>query len=285
MAGSEIIDACTCTDGRQRRQQERAARQELLEQAALLSRRLAHDFGNVLTPIIGFCELALAQGNVSASVLLRYLAEINRSAQGGSQLTQQLQAFSRRQPAANPLGSLTTVLDEEETRLRTLENGTVRCQVQVVPDLPPVALDQEALRQIVAALLDNAREAIGPNGSITVAAQAVVLSEADCHDYYGTLHPGPHVLLCVQDTGPGLSEEAQRRLFVEPFYTSKARRRGFGLSVAYGLLSAHHGGLDVSNAPAGGAIASVLLPVAVSGCTCCHEIPAGVEPVSALPHR
>jgi CheY-like chemotaxis protein len=51
-------------------------------------------------------------------------------------------------------------------------------------------------------------------------------------------------------------------LFAEPFYTGKARRRGFGLAVAYGLLSAHHGGLSIANGPRGGAVARILLPVA-----------------------
>jgi CheY-like chemotaxis protein len=51
-------------------------------------------------------------------------------------------------------------------------------------------------------------------------------------------------------------------LFVEPFFTNKARRQGFGLAVAYGLLSAHRGGLSVANAPHGGALARVLFPVA-----------------------
>jgi signal transduction histidine kinase len=77
-------------------QLERAARQERLEAAARLTRRLAHDFGNVLTGILGFSELALGQQVPAHSVLFNYLTEVHRGAEAGAQLTQQLRLFAGR---------------------------------------------------------------------------------------------------------------------------------------------------------------------------------------------
>src|SRR6185437_14915586 len=129
--------------------------------------RLAHDFGNVLTGILGFSELALSQQIPSGSSLHSYLAEVHRGAQGGAQLTQQLRLFSRRQ-AGNPRpSSLPIVLAEEETRLRSLGNA-VHLRIHLPPDLPPVALDADNLQQVLSALLGNAYEAIVGPGAVSV---------------------------------------------------------------------------------------------------------------------
>ncbi len=144
-----------------------------------------------------------------------------------------------------------------------------------------MAFDPDNLRQVLGAVLDNAREAVEEKGTVTITARAVRLSDADCLECYGSLRPGPHVEVSVCDSGPGLSEEAQRRLFVEPFYTGKSRRRGFGLAVAYGLLSAHRGGLSVTNTPRGGAVARILVPTTAGPATVVAEAAPAVTTKAA----
>jgi signal transduction histidine kinase/ActR/RegA family two-component response regulator len=241
-------------------QLERSIRQQNMEQAAGLARRLAHDFGNVLTGILGFSELAMAHPQPPAAPLARFINEIYRSAQAGAQLTHQLQLFSRRQVSSQRQGLIPAVLADEAARFRSAAGDKVRWDSSVGDDLPPVALDPDHLRQVLGAVLDNAREAMGEQGTVTITARSMRVSDADCLDYYGSLRPGPHVEITVCDSGPGLCDEAQRRLFLEPFYTSKSRRRGFGLAVAFGLLSGHRGGLSITNGPHGGVIARVLVP-------------------------
>ncbi len=250
------------TSGRWVKQLEQRVRQQNLEQAAALTRRLAHDFGNVLTGILGFSELALAHPQPVSGPLYRFLDEIYRSAQAGANLTHQLQLFSRRQAVSHRNGSLATVLAEEETRFRSEAEGSIRWESSIAADLPLVAFDLDPLREVLRAVFDNARDAVAEQGTVTVSAQCVLLSESDSLEHYGYLRPGPHVEVCVRDSGPGLSQEAKRRLFVEPFFTSKARRRGLGLAVAYGLLSAYHGGMSLSSKPGEGVVVKVLLPVA-----------------------
>ena len=247
--------------GRFEKQLDRQVRQQCLEQAATLSRRLAHDFGNVLTGILGFSELAVAHPQPASAQLSRFIDEIYSCAQAGANLTYQLQLFSRRQKPSGRKGSLLTLLAEEEVRFGSPGGSKVNWQSSVPIDLPKVAMDQDPLRDVLRAVIDNAREAIVGQGTVTVSACTVLISEADCLDYFGNLLPGLHVEIRVSDSGPGLSEEAQRQLFVEPFFTTKARRRGFGLAVAYGLLSSNHGGFDLSQSPLGGVLARVLIPV------------------------
>jgi signal transduction histidine kinase/ActR/RegA family two-component response regulator len=254
-------------------QLDRAGRQQRLENAAQVARRLAHDFGNVLTSIIGFTELALAQQVPANTPLHSYLTEVHRSAQSGAQFTHQLRLFSRRQPGSSSCCPLHVVLVEEEARFRSASAGTANLRVALAPDLPSLAIDADHLRQVLAVLLDNARDAVvgspqsaagGAVREVGVSARLVVLAEADCRDLFGDARPGAHVEISVTDNGPGLSAEARRLLFAEPFFSTRPRRRGFGLSIAYGILRAYRGGLDVSAQPGGGTIARILLPVGIA---------------------
>lgn len=241
-------------------QLERAARQQRLEAAADVARRLAHDFGNVLTGILGFSELALAQSTEPAAVLHRYLEEVYRSAQNGAQFTHQLRLFSRRHPVSPKPCALAAALREEETRIRA-QGGDIPFHATLPADLPLLAIDAEHLQQVLAALLDNARDAAGPAGSVRISARTAFLTTADCLDRFGDLRPGEHVEIAIADDGPGLTPEARQRLFADPFFTTRPRRRGLGLATAYGILHAHRGGLRLANGPNGGVLAEISVPI------------------------
>jgi signal transduction histidine kinase/ActR/RegA family two-component response regulator len=242
------------------RQLARAAQQKRLEDAALVARRLAHDYGNVLTPILGFSELALSQGSLSAQ-LRGYLNELQACSQNGVALTNQLRLFGRREQVSGGSCRLGGPLLEEENRLWPLLGSRV-LRLEIPPDLPAVGLDHASLRHVLGALLDNAREALTGPGTITLTARMTRLSLADCLDAYGSLQPGDHVEIRIADTGPGLSPEAAQKIFAEPFFTTKPRGRGYGLAVAFGVLRTHRGGLLVRSNAGGGVTAHVFLPVA-----------------------
>jgi signal transduction histidine kinase/DNA-binding NarL/FixJ family response regulator len=276
------------------RQLDRAARQQRLEQAAQITRRLAHDFGNVLTGILGFSELALSQHVAPNSILFNYLSEVHKGAQGGASLTQVLRLFSRRQAVPTRSCTLQNVLPDAEARLRQAAGTSVRFQANLPQDLPTVGMDAEQLRQVLIPLLDNAREAVSGPGQpadfkpeITLTARVVELDSLRCRDYFGDAQPGRHLEVVVADNGPGLSPEAQRKIFAEPFFSSRSRRRGFGLASAYGVLCAHRGGLDLRSRAASnghsecrGAEARFVIPVAQSPVV---EVPAPPSAPSARP--
>jgi CheY-like chemotaxis protein len=128
--------------------------------------------------------------------------------------------------------------------------------------LPRAAIDAGPLRQVLAVLLENARDAMQAAGAVSVASRAVDLSADDCLNLYGDARPGSYVEIAVTDAGPGLSADVAKRLFADLFFTNKPRRRGFGLAIAYGILHAHHGGLRLRPAPTGGTIAEIYVPIA-----------------------
>ena len=209
------------------KQLDRSVRQQRLEAAARLVRRLAHDFGNVLTGILGFSELSLAQQISPHSPLHAYLTEVYRAAQNGAQYTNQLRLFARRQSAANRSAGLATVLAEEEKRLRPVLGAAVRLDIDIPPDLPAAAIDTEQLRHLLGIALDNAREAIAGPGVITVSVRPIQVSAGEARDLFGDVQPGGYLEITVADTGGGLTPDIHRQLFAEPFFTTKPRKKGF----------------------------------------------------------
>jgi signal transduction histidine kinase/ActR/RegA family two-component response regulator len=242
-------------------QLQRVTRQRRLEDAAIVTRRVSHDLGNLLTGVLGFTELAQAQVE-PASPAHVYLQELFHAVQQATQVTARLRSFSRRTTVPFKPGDLRSALAEQEARLKHAELESFR--ISAAPELPPVAASAETLKTILGHVVDNAREAITGAGAITLTARPVQLTAAECLDLYGEASAGPHVEITVTDDGSGLSAEARQRLFAEPLFTDKPRHRGLGLAVVYGLLCAHHGGLDVAPGPDRGTVVRLYLPAAAS---------------------
>jgi signal transduction histidine kinase len=244
-------------------QLDRAVRQDRMENANLVVRRLAHDFGNVFTSLLGFSELSLSQHLPANSPLHRYLTELSHSAQDGAQLTHKLRVLSRRQAQSVRATPPTPLLTSEEARFRSQMPEGVQFTAEITADLPPVAIDTVHLQMVIGELLENAREAVGTAGRIRLVVRPVVLSREDCLDLYGAARAGTYLEFRIEDDGPGLCEQARQRLFRDPFYSSKNRKGGFGLATAYGILAAHQGGLQlVERADATGVTARALVPLA-----------------------
>ena len=235
-----------------------------MQDAGVISGRVAHAFDNVLTGILGFAELTLTQTEPRSSVR-GFIEEVLRAAQNGVELTQQLHLFSRCAiPTAGPT-TLAYAIEEEDARQRGLLESTVSFTVRIDPDLPPVAIDGGLLRQVLGQLLDNAREALTGPGTITLTARRAVLGPNAVAGLWGQPQPGPCVEVAVTDSGPGLSADTRRRLLHEPFFTTKPRHRGLGLPVVYRILEAHRGCFRIESEPGQGTTVRLFLPLAADG--------------------
>lgn len=233
--------------------------EERLEDATAIAGRLAHAFDNVLTGIVGFAELTLGLTSTD-SAPHQYVSEVLRAAQLGVQFTQQLHALSRCSSAGNGPTALGLVVADEEMRLLQTVKPVVRVQFALPAELPAVALDADALRQLLGNLLDNAVESLLSEGAVTTTARQTEITSGA--DWFANPAPGAYVEIAVADTGSGLSAEARQRLFVEPFFTTKPRHRGLGLPVVCRIVSTHQGGFRLEPGAKGGTVARVLLPAA-----------------------
>lgn len=233
-----------------------------LTDAALIAGRMAHDFDNILTGIIGFSDLAtplLPAGSQAA----KFVAEISKVGQRGIVFTQQLHQLSRSgQVKPNPT-AVAAVVAKEETRLKALSLSNHYFEKDVPANLPPVAIEAGLLQATLAHLIENGIEASPQGGTVRVAAHVVELSDADARDYLGRPGTGPHLLVTIADTGTGIKPEVRRRLFLDPFYTTKVRHRGLGLAIVYRVLCVHKGGIQIEPARTGpGTLVRVVLPLA-----------------------
>jgi CheY-like chemotaxis protein len=232
-----------------------------METATLVTGRLAHDFGNILTGILGFAELSLTQLPAD-SPARHYVEEIVHNAQNGAGWIRKLQAFSRRTKPGNHSVHLGPLVSKEEDRLREAWGNRVTFLVALPADLPAVALDGDSVLQLLGQVLDNAGEAVAKRGVVTLSARTVEVGEAACQNLVGNPVPGRHVEITITDSGTGLSAETRQRLFRDLFFSTKARRRGLGLALVHGILHAFHAGMCFGPDPEQGTTVRLFLPLA-----------------------
>jgi signal transduction histidine kinase len=233
-----------------------------LADSAVIAGRMAHDFDNILTGIIGFADLTTPLLPPSSQAA-GFVSEIARVGQRGITFTQQLHQFSRSGLGRPGPGALAPAVLKEEARLRPLIHPNLRVERDLPVTLPAVAMEAGPLQTVVGHLLENAVEACPHGGLVRVTGRPVELTDADARGYLGRVSPGTHLLVTVTDTGAGIKPEVRRRLFADPFFTTKVRHRGLGLAIAYRALCTHRGGiqLDPVPAPGTGTVARVVLPV------------------------
>ncbi len=213
-----------------------------LEQAAVITSKLSHDFGNYLTGIMGFAELSLLQAPVGGT-LQGFLHEVFLSAKDGAAWVQRLHHFCRRTsfPAWPSCVGL-TLADQHARLVRGQRDGLV-LRMNIPADLPMVAVDAEALSIIFRELTVNTSEATDGNGTLEIYAQAVTLDETECAHLLGSPMPGQYVELSVSDNGPALDPKVREKLLTELFFSDKPKLRGLGLWMIYGLIRRYAGGI------------------------------------------
>lgn len=229
-----------------------------LEATATLSSGIAHKVNNLMVGVLGYAEL-LKGDMEDKPESMEMLDVISRSAEQAGELAIQLLSFAANasyQPRRVNLNEIIhRVLQMQE---RSLPAG-VQIQVHTDPELWPLEADPMQVSQVFFNLLTNAVEAIEAEGCVNVSTSNVMVDERQTE-----LLPGPHVCLSVQDTGVGMSSEAQARVF-EPFFTTKVEGRGLGLAAAYGIIKRHGGDITLQSEEGQGSHFTVYLPACPEG--------------------
>jgi PAS domain S-box-containing protein len=232
-----------------------------LEAMSHLARGVAHDLNNILTVIQGHQAL-ISLGPDLPRQAGDALQGISEAVDRAASLTQQLLAFSRKQPfQARPI-DLNELLRQLTGLLRRLLGEDIDLVLRPGPGLAPVFADASMLEQVVLNLAVNARDAMPAGGRLTLATGMRSTARPPA-DWPAAAAEGPCVCLSVRDTGHGIPAEHLPRIF-EPFFTTKTRDRGTGLGLATvrSIVQHHRGWIEVRSRPRAGALFRVFLPTA-----------------------
>jgi PAS domain S-box-containing protein len=244
----------------ERRQLElQVERSQRLESLGVLASGIAHDFNNLLVGVLGGAELLL--GTLKDPQDRSHVEAIRTAGQRAAGLTKQMLVYAGRR-------SLTTLepvdLAEMWQELRTLLDAALSKKAHLELDFAPGSVvlgERSALMQVFMNLLTNASDALEDKpGRIVVTTARVKEPGARWSGAFGApVRSGSWVLVAVRDTGAGMDEATEKRIF-EPFFSTKARGHGLGLGSSLGIIRAHGGAILVESAPGLGSTFSVLLP-------------------------
>jgi PAS domain S-box-containing protein len=257
--GEEVVLGTVFDMTERRRLEEQLLQSQKMEAVGRLAGGIAHDFNNLLTAVAGYSELLLSQ-LPEGDPRRESAEEIRQAGSRAAALTQQLLAFSRRQVLEPRVLDLNAVIGGMERMLRRVIGEDVELTTALDPELWRARADPGQIEQAILNLVVNARDAMPRGGRLTLETANVELDEKFA-GHYASVHPGPHVMLAVSDTGVGMDAELQARLF-EPFFTTKEHGKGtgLGLSTTYGIVKQSGGSIWVYSEPGHGTTFKIYLP-------------------------
>ena len=243
----------------QRTLQENFAQSQKMQAIGQLAGGVAHDFNNVLTAIIGFSDLLLANHRPT-DPSFQDIMQIKQNANRAAGLVRQLLAFSRRQTLRPQVLQIGDMLSDLQMLMRRLAGEKIELDLRHGRDLWLVKADLNQLEQVLVNLVVNGRDAMPDGGRVTVRTRNI--APADCNEFReNLLIPAEYVLIEVEDTGTGIAPEILEKIF-EPFFTTKevGKGTGLGLSMVYGIVKQTGGYVFVASEVGRGTSFQIFLP-------------------------
>ena len=223
-----------------------------LESLSILCGGIAHDFNNILTAVLTNISMAQMYGELEEDIE-KMLADAEKASLRGKGLTQQLLTFAKGGEPIKRAVSIAALL--KETIDFSLSGSNVRCEHDLPEDLWPVDADEGQIGQVIQNVILNADQAMPGGGVIQVRAENVKIAEQDPLP----LEAGHHVKVSIVDQGIGIPEEHLQKVF-NPFFTTKQKGSGLGLSTSFSIVRRHKGALQVESRLGGGTKIHVYLP-------------------------
>jgi two-component system, cell cycle sensor histidine kinase and response regulator CckA len=239
----------------------RAQRTRRLESLIGMAMGVAHDLNNSMACVLGnngILKRRIAAGATEAE----NVQQIEESAMMTVEMAKELTLFAGRVRINKTILDLAAVLRDMEDELRAMVGEGVELRIQSSIDQPPLQADAGQVRAVIGNLVSNAVDfLVNRTGVVTVRTDWLECGRdelARCY-FSDNMAEGPYAVVEVSDTGRGMSSHVLERIF-DPFFSTKMRGHGMGLSVVIGIVRAHRGGIVVQSEPDRGALFRVLLP-------------------------
>lgn len=245
--------------------EEKLRQSQKMEAIGQLTGGIAHDFNNMLTGITGSLDLIrrrMDEGQMQD--IHRFMDAASTSAQRAAALTQRLLAFARRQSLDTKASDVNSLVADMDELLRRTLGEQVRFEIVLGAGLWPALIDPNQLESALLNLALNARDAMPDGGRLTIETANTHRDQTNALDNE-ELTPGSYVVICVSDTGCGMSPEVIAKAF-DPFFTTKpsGQGTGLGLSMIYGFAKQSGGNIRIESEVGKGTTIKLYLPRALS---------------------
>lgn len=223
-----------------------------LESLGILAGGIAHDFNNILTAVIG--NLSLAKYSLSSKDEVYELLENaeNASVQAKG-LTHQLLTFAKGGTPIKGIVSITDIINESLGFI--LSGSNVKYHTYFEENLPLVELDSGQVSQVIQNLIINADQSMPNGGNLYINVERKIINK----NKYNELNPGIYIQIDIKDGGIGIPKNHLNKIF-DPFFSTKSRGSGLGLSTSYSIIRKHDGLLSVKSEIGKGSTFTILLP-------------------------
>ncbi len=228
------------------------ARASKIESLGVFAGGIAHDFNNLLTAIIGNISLGKIYC-AESDELTGVLDEAERASLRAKDLTRQLLTFSRGGAPIRKVVSLGDVIVESANF--ALRGSPIQVRFEIPSDLHHANVDEGQITQVFHNLVLNARQSMPGGGAVTIEAENMNIRAGEPT----TMQPGKYVHISVRDEGTGIPEERIHNIF-DPFYTTKEKGSGLGLSISYSIVRRHEGHISAESKEGSGSVFHVYLP-------------------------
>jgi len=232
---------CVMVDITGRKDTERTQR---FSQLGMLVANIAHEVNNPLMIISGRVQLSLME-DIQNEEIKHNFQIIYQECLRAKDIISRLRQFSRPTKGESRLAQINASIDDVVNILEKqygLDNIVIKRNY--TPDLPVIMIDEKLMQEVFMNILNNARDAMGPGGSVEIS----------------TSLEGDHLRIDFKDSGKGMPQDVLEKVFV-PFFTTKEKGTGLGLAVCYSIVKAHNGQFKMDSAPGKGTTATILLPV------------------------
>lgn len=257
------IDAAKRADEARRDLEAKMFQAQKLESLGVMAGGVAHDLNNLLTPVVGYTDLA-REALPGGSPALAHLDEVARHTRQAVAVVQQLLSYSGKRHREVGTADLSRLVRDLDHLLARAAAAHADLRLELAAGPLPVEVDAVQVAQVVMNLVTNGAEAVtAGRGAVTVRTELVHADRAALsspHMEESELPEGPYAALEVSDTGGGMSAETLARMF-DPFYTTKFTGRGLGLAAVLGIVRGHRGSIRVRSEPGRGTTVRVLLPL------------------------
>ncbi len=255
------ISARKEADEKLRHVEEQLRQAQKLESIGRLAGGVAHDFNNMLTPVLGYAQI-MKQMIPPTDRLRTMVDHISTAGKRCRALISQLLAFARKQVMHFRHLDLNAVLRDFMPMLHRTLREDIRVECRFKPDIAGIKGDSGQIEQVILNLALNAQDAM-PNGGDLIFETRCEKPGRGLLEIHPDISDGLHVVFSVRDTGIGMTAEETGRMF-EPFFTSHGHGAGsgtgLGLAIVHGIVQQHSGCISVSSEVGGGTTIEIFFP-------------------------